>query len=278
MRRQIERPAPSDEGGIRAIWRLDRMARSAEPGDVAGNARPVDHPEPSTSPRSRYPIVPSAWRAELFSARSGGAIVTAVVDRSHGSPRDLVRVVVVDDHPAIRMGLKLAIASHPGLICVGAASDGEEMWPLLERARPDVVVLDYQLPRASGLELCRRIKRDVLAPAVLLYSAYADPALVVPALVAGADGIVHKSAPTRELFESLRAVADGGSRTPPLIPELLHAAYTVLDAEDRPVLELVVKRTPRWQIAATLGLGTAELDERLGRMLARLHVASAVER
>jgi len=204
--------------------------------------------------------------------------VTAVIDGSHDSPRDLVRVVVVDDHAAIRIGLKSAIASHPGLICVGAAADGEEMWPLLARARPDVVVLDYHLPRTSGLELCRRIKSDALAPAVLLYSAYADPALVVPALVAGADGIVHKGSAARELFEALRAVANGGSHIPPLIPELLHAANAALDAEDRPVLELAVERAPRWQIAATLGLGAAELDERVGRMLARLRVPGTVAR
>jgi DNA-binding NarL/FixJ family response regulator len=220
----------------------------------------------------------SACRAHLCSAGSGGAVVTAVVDGSHGSSRDLVRVVVVDDHAAIRLGLRSALASHPGLICVGAAADGEEMWPLLDRARPDLVVLDYHLPRASGLELCRRIKSDVLAPGVLLYSAYADPALVVPALVAGADGIVHKGSDTRELFEALRSVADGGSHMPPLIPELLHAANAALDAEDRPVLELVVERAPRQQIAATLGLGAAELDERLGRILARLRVPGTVER
>jgi DNA-binding NarL/FixJ family response regulator len=152
------------------------------------------------------------------------------------------------------------------------------MWPLLERARPDLVVLDYHLPRASGLELCRRIKSDVLGPAVLLYSAYVDPALVVPALVAGADGIVHKGSAARELFEALRAVADGGSHMPAVIPELLQAANAALDAEDRPVLELLVERAPRWQIAATLGLGATELDERLGRMLARLSVAGTVER
>jgi DNA-binding NarL/FixJ family response regulator len=198
--------------------------------------------------------------------------------RNPQPPHDLVRVVVVDDHAAIRIGLKSAIASHPGLVCVGAAADGEEMWPLLERARPDLVVLDYHLPRASGLELCRRIKSDVLGPAVLLYSAYADPALVVPALVAGADGIVHKGSATRELFEALRAVADGGSHMPALIPELRQAADAALDAEDRPVLELLVERAPRSRIAATLGLTAAELDERLGRMLARLRVTRTVER
>ena len=131
-----------------------------------------------------------------------------------------IRVAVVDDHAAIRIGLKSAIASRPGLVCVGVAADGEEMDPLLYRTRPDAVILDYHLPRTDGLLLCRRIKASVPTPAVLLYSAYADPSLVVPALVAGADGIVHKGAPARELFEALHAVAIGGTHLPALIPEL----------------------------------------------------------
>jgi DNA-binding NarL/FixJ family response regulator len=204
------------------------------------------------------------------------------VNGSGARPGDLIRVAVVDDHAAIRIGLMSAIASQPGLVCVGAAGDGEEMLPLLHRARPDLVVLDYHLPRVSGLELCRQIKRDVLAPAVLLYTAYADSALVVPALVAGADGIVHKGSPPRELFEAIHAIAGGGTQMPPLIPELLHAASAALDAQGRPVLGLLLERTPRGRIATILGLTAAELDERVGRMLAQLRVSSrgphAIER
>jgi DNA-binding NarL/FixJ family response regulator len=207
-----------------------------------------------------------------------GAVMTAFVEGPRRSSRQVVRVVVVDDHAGIRIGLNSAIASQPGLVCVGVAADGDELLPLLDRARPDVVILDYQLPRVSGLELCRRIKNDVLAPAALLYSAYADPALVVPALVAGIDGMVHKAAPTRELFEAIRALAEGESHMPELIPELLDAADSALDAGDRPLLELLVERAPRRRIAATLGLGAAELDERRERMLARLRVPGAVAR
>jgi DNA-binding NarL/FixJ family response regulator len=194
---------------------------------------------------------------------------------SHGSPSSVVRVAVVDDHAAIRLGLTAAIASHPGLVCVGAAADGEEMLPLLNRTRPDVVVLDYHLPRVDGLELCRSIKSDVLAPAVLLYSAYADAAMVVPSLVAGADGIVHKSSPTRELFEAIHAVAHGGIHMPPIIPELLEAAGAALHVQDRPLLDLLVEPLPRAEIAAALGLPAAEVDERVSGMLARLRTGLA---
>ena len=183
-----------------------------------------------------------------------------------------IRVAVVDDHAAIRIGLKSAIASRPGLVCVGVAADGEEMDPLLYRTRPDAVILDYHLPRTDGLLLCRRIKAYVPSPAVLLYSAYADPSLVVPALVAGADGIVHKGAPARELFEALHAVANGGTHLPALIPELLSAACAALDPDDRPILDILTGSTPRWEIPARLGMPPGAFDQRVERMLARLRV------
>src|SRR4051812_18370579 len=97
---------------------------------------------------------------------------------------DIVRVAIVDDHAAVRAGLEAALASEPGVVFVGAAADGEQLMPTIYRVRPSVVVLDYDLPRTNGLLLCRRLKRDVPAPAVLVYSAYADAALVVPAIVA----------------------------------------------------------------------------------------------
>jgi DNA-binding NarL/FixJ family response regulator len=187
-----------------------------------------------------------------------------------GSPADMVRVAVVDDHAAVRLGLRAAIASHPGVVCAGVAADGEEMLPLLHRTRPGVVVLDYHLPRVDGLELCRRVKSDVLAPAVLLYSAYADAALVVSSLIVGADGIVHKGSPTRELFAAIRTVAHGGIHMPPLIPELLEAAGAALHAQDQPLLDLLVESTPREEAAAALGLSTGEVDARISDMLARL--------
>src|SRR5689334_15494390 len=104
----------------------------------------------------------------------------------------MIRVAIADDHPAVRVGLQAALRAEPGLVPVGMAGTPAELEPLLYRTRPDVVLLDYHLPNADGLTICRRLKADPPAPAVLLYSAFADESLTVPALVAGADGIVHK--------------------------------------------------------------------------------------
>ena len=196
----------------------------------------------------------------------------AVTERPapHGRRGGAISVVVVDDHAAVRLGLNAAISARPGLVCVGAVPDGELLPALLYRARPDVVVLDYELPRVNGLELCRRIKADVPAPAVVLYSAYAGEAIAVPALVAGVDAMVHKGASALELFTAIEAVAGGEKRLPSPAPELFQAAAGAIDPADRPLLELLLRQAPRPEIAARLELGAAELTERVHRILERL--------
>lgn len=191
--------------------------------------------------------------------------------------RPLIRIAIVDDHPAVRIGLNAALRAEPDLVPVGSANGAAELEPLLYRTRPDVVLLDYHLPGADGLSICRKIKSQVLAPAVLLYSAFADDSLVVPAMVAGADGVVHKSAPPRELYERVRAVARGEGALPPISPAVLRAAGDALDPEDLPVLGMLVDRTPPSDIADALRIGRSELNHRMTRMLARVKVPVPIQ-
>jgi len=107
--------------------------------------------------------------------------------------KPIVRVAFLDDHPAIRAGLQAILATEPDLRLVGFAAGEHELWPLLERTHPAVVILDLHHPGRDGLALCLQIKRQPDAPAVLLYSAYTPAALLVAAAVAGADAIVSKS-------------------------------------------------------------------------------------
>jgi DNA-binding NarL/FixJ family response regulator len=189
----------------------------------------------------------------------------------------LIRVAIVDDHPAVRIGLHAALRAEPDIEPVGSADGAAELEPLLYRTRPDVVLLDYRLPGTDGLSLCRRIKSDVPAPAVLLYSAFADDSLVVPAIVAGADGVVHKGAPPRELYDRLRTVARGQAALPPVSAALLRAAADALDPEDLPVLGMLIDRTPPSDIADALQINRSELSRRLTRMLARIKVPVPVQ-
>jgi DNA-binding NarL/FixJ family response regulator len=184
----------------------------------------------------------------------------------------MIRILLVDDHPALRAGLTAVLRAEPGLVPLGTAASEEELWPALNRTRPDVVVLDYHVPPADGLQLCRRIKRTLPPPAVLLYSAYADASLMIPARLAGADGVVNKGAPANELYDAIRTVARGDSVMPPVSRELLDDANARLDPEDLPILGMVLDGTPDAEIAKTLGLSGDALTRRLDRMLGRLKV------
>ena len=184
----------------------------------------------------------------------------------------MIRVAIVDDHHAVRSGLYAAIRSEPGLVHAGSASDGAGVAPMLYRTQPDVVLLDYHLPDADGLTLCRQIKSEPPAPAVILYSAFADVAMTVPAFVAGADGILPKAGPARELFEAIRRVARGGDFMPAVSPPLFEAAGHALDPDDLPILGMLLDRTPAADIANTLRLEPAELRDRIDLMLRRLKV------
>jgi DNA-binding NarL/FixJ family response regulator len=182
----------------------------------------------------------------------------------------MIRVAIVDDHPAVRVGLETAVHSEWGLISVGSADQAEDVPALLYSTHPDVVLLDYRLPRHDGLSVCLTIKADAPAPAVVLYSAYADASLVVPAIVAGADGIVHKGAPARDLFGAIRTVAAGGSALPAVSGDLLNLAAAAVDPADLPILGMLVNRTPRRDIADTLHITSGTLRERVADMLRRL--------
>jgi len=184
----------------------------------------------------------------------------------------MIRVVIVDDHHAVRLGLQTALAAEPGLIPVGTAATAAELPPLLYRVDPDVILLDYQLPDDDGLTVCRRVKSSTPAPRVILYSAFADASMTVPAIVAGADGLVHKGVRPQELFEAIRAVAAGGVVLPLVSQPLLEAAGLQLDTDDLPILGMLLDRTPTGDIATTLGIDDAHLKRRVRRMLARLKV------
>jgi DNA-binding NarL/FixJ family response regulator len=189
----------------------------------------------------------------------------------------VIRILIVDDHPALRAGLNGVLEAEPGLVVVGAAAKVEQLFPVLHRTRPDVVLLDYHLPPDDGLRLCRRIKRQIPAPRVLVYSAYADARMRLPALLAGADGLLNKGAGARELFETIRLVASGRRALGPIGREQLAEAAELVDGDAGAIIAMLMDDTPVPDIAKVLGVPAVAVERRLDRMLDRLRVETLAE-
>lgn len=178
----------------------------------------------------------------------------------------MIRVMIVDDHPALRAGLLTVLRAEPGITAVGAS--GATADALTDtRHEPDVALVDYNLPDDNGLNLCRRLKARGEAPRVIVYSAHADAALSVSARLAGADGVVDKGAPADLLLDSIRVVAKGGSVFPPPSGATLQSAGQMVEPEDLAILGMATEGTSRPEMAQVLGIDAAELERRIDRML-----------
>ena len=180
----------------------------------------------------------------------------------------MIRIAVVDDHPALRAGLHAVLDAEPGIVYVGeSAGDEESLWPLLNHTRPDVVMLDYHLPRGDGMQLCYRIKAAPTAPRVILFSAYASPSLALAARLAGADGMLRKDLGAREVFESIRRIHRGESLLPGLDPRALSEASRRLDPRQRIVVGMILDGERESSVAEALRLERSEVGHLVQRTL-----------
>jgi DNA-binding NarL/FixJ family response regulator len=182
----------------------------------------------------------------------------------------VTRVAVIDPQPAVRAGLAMLLRTEPGLVPVGSAVGASDGLELVERQRPDVVLLEPQLLDGDGLGLCRRIRALDHPAHVVLYSADSDPALHVTARVAGADGLVDKAAAPATLYEAIRIVARGGGALPPIDRAQLDAAAHKVEPDDLALLAMLMDRTSQDDVAETLHLDRRKLGRRIERLLGRL--------
>lgn len=160
---------------------------------------------------------------------SAVAPLSAPVLRDARRPTPLIRIAHLDDHLATRAGLRALIAGEPDLISVGAAADEADLWTLLRRTHPSLVVLDLHRPGRDGLLLCLALKALVPTPAVLVYTGATHEHLTVAARVAGADGIVAKSEDRRALLEAIRLTGRNRGGRVEVAPSLRARAALSLD-------------------------------------------------
>jgi DNA-binding NarL/FixJ family response regulator len=189
----------------------------------------------------------------------------------------MIRVVVVDDHPALRAGLQTVLESEPGIVFAGESDGTEEsVWPLLRRVGPDVILLDYHLPKGDGLQLAYRIKQQVPAPAVIIFSAYAGPDMMLAAKLGKADAVLNKGVGARELFETIRGVAAGEQLIAAPSAAALQEAHAHIADEDRALVGMLLDGTPEHEVARVLGNTVGDVRHAVQRTLSTLRHATQI--
>jgi DNA-binding NarL/FixJ family response regulator len=174
----------------------------------------------------------------------------------------IVRCLVADDHPALRQGLGRVIEAEDGLEVVGEARDGTQALALTERRRPDIAVVDIEMPRMGGLEYCRRVREAGEQPQVIVYTAHDDVKLLDEALEAGARGFVLKTGPMADVVQAIRSVMSGrpyidGNLTSSLLDRRDGESADGLSKREGEVLQLLADGLPTEAVAEHLYLSPA---------------------
>ena len=200
-----------------------------------------------------------------------------------------IRVLIADDHPLFRGGLRSLLESVDDLEVCGEATTGEEAVVLARSASPDVVVMDLNMPDLGGIEATRRIVETADDVHVLVMTMHEDDEAVFAALRAGAHGYVLKGALQDETLRAIRAVANGEAILGPTIAARLQRyltspptadptdAFPQLTERELDVLELLAGRRTNAEIAATLFLSQKTVRNYVSGILAKLKVADRAE-
>jgi DNA-binding NarL/FixJ family response regulator len=188
-----------------------------------------------------------------------------------------IRVLVVDDHPVVRQGLRTFLDVQDGIQVVGEASDGATCVSQVERLRPDVVLLDLRMPGVDGTEALRRIQALPDPPRVLVVTSFTEPSAVLPAVRAGAAGYVYKDVDPSALAAAIRAVHAGHVLLHPDVVRLLAASDAparepALTAREREVLVEVARGRSNREIARSLSLSEKTVKTHVSAILGKLDV------
>ncbi|MCD2186405.1 response regulator transcription factor [Actinomycetospora soli] len=190
-----------------------------------------------------------------------------------------VRVLVVDDHPLFRSGLRAMIDRVDGVECAGVAASGEEALDLAGSVEVDVVLLDLRMPGIGGLETCRLLLARPDPPAVVVLTMVEEDVSVAAALRAGARGYLLKGADEAEILAALALAVAGGTVLGPAVPvgALDHGGsaagpFPELSERERRVLDLLAAGRPTAGIAAELSLSTKTVRNYLSAVYAKLQV------
>jgi DNA-binding NarL/FixJ family response regulator len=189
----------------------------------------------------------------------------------------VISLLIVDDHPVVRDGLRGMFAASAGFEVLGEASDGLEGIALAARLDPDVVLMDLRMPGGGGVEAIAELVRRGLRGKVLVLTTYDTDSDVLPAIEAGATGYLLKDAPRDDLFAAVRAAAEGRTVLSPAVASRLVSRVRTpgtdpLSGREREVLRLVAKGTSNREIATLLFVSEATVKTHLTHIYGKLGV------
>jgi len=197
-----------------------------------------------------------------------------------------VKVILADDHHIVRAGIRQLLESAKDIQVIAEAGDGEEAQALIQQHKPDVAVLDIQMPKASGIEVTRWVRSHLPEVGVLILTAYDDEPYVMAVLQAGANGYVLKTAKTEELIQAVHDVYEGKSALGPTVTQKLMSnlfkrseKMTVEPITEREldVLRLAAKGFTNKAIGVQLNISDRTVQGHLAHIFAKLQANSRTE-
>lgn len=198
----------------------------------------------------------------------------------------MINVLIADDHPVVREGLKQIISKAGDLLIGGEASNGQEVLDLMARASFDVIVLDLNMPGRDGFEILREIRKTHHKLPVLILSIYPEDQVGVRVLRAGASGFLSKDGAPKELIQAIRKIHSGGKYVSPALAEKLAVEVTFRDADmphkglsDREfqVLCMIATGKSVKEIAESLALSEKTVRTYRERLLVKMKLRNDVE-
>lgn len=206
-----------------------------------------------------------------------------------GSDTGTIRILVVDDHPVVRQGLRAFLDTRDGMAVVGEAGDGEVAVAEAARLRPDVILMDLLMPGTDGLTAIGRIRAADPAARILVLTSFSSADQVVPAVRAGAAGYLLKDAAPEEVEAAVRAVHRGESRLDPQVTATVmaevaqpaagpdEAALATLTPREREVLALLARGLTNAQLARELVVSEKTVKTHVSSILAKLRLSDRTQ-
>lgn len=206
--------------------------------------------------------------------------------KSSNRSKNKIRVILADDHNIVRAGVRQLLESADDLQVIAEAGDGEEAQALIEQHKPDVAVLDIQMPKASGIEVTRWVRSHIPEVGVLILTAYDDDPYILAVLQAGANGYVLKTGQADELIQAVRDVHEGKSALDPNITRKLMTnifkgpekkIVDPLTDRELDVLRLAAKGFTNKAIGVQLSISDRTVQGHLAHIFAKLQANSRTE-